>query len=228
MLRKELDYNWPEVDREVGRALQLCPESPLVRLRYAISGLLPHGRIEEGIAEIDGIIRNDPLSIFNRWWMAIFAYLARKPERAVAEGRFMISLDPSYFHGHWSLGIGLGQAGAFREAVPALQKAHELSGGAPFTLGFLAYFSGCAGRREEVRRLLEQAERAAAERYMPPTTLAFCHLGLDQWDETFEWLDRAIEARDPIIMAIRTFPLLDPLREDARFGLLLRKMRLDG
>ena len=41
MLRKELDYNWPEVDRELRRARQLNAESPLVRLRYAISGLLP-------------------------------------------------------------------------------------------------------------------------------------------------------------------------------------------
>ena len=38
MLRKELDYNWSEVDRELRRARELNRESPLVRLRYAISG----------------------------------------------------------------------------------------------------------------------------------------------------------------------------------------------
>ncbi len=57
MLRKELDYNWPEVDRELRRARELNPEFPLVRLRYAISGLLPHGRVEEGLAEIDAMLR---------------------------------------------------------------------------------------------------------------------------------------------------------------------------
>ena len=37
MLRKELDYNWPEVERELRRAFELNPQSPLVRLRHVIS-----------------------------------------------------------------------------------------------------------------------------------------------------------------------------------------------
>ncbi len=35
--RMELDYNWPEVDRECGRALELNPDSPLVRQRTVMS-----------------------------------------------------------------------------------------------------------------------------------------------------------------------------------------------
>ena len=54
MLRKELDYNWPEVDRELQRALDLNRESPLVRLRYAISGLLPHARNDEAMRRARG------------------------------------------------------------------------------------------------------------------------------------------------------------------------------
>ena len=157
MLRKELDYNWPEVDRELQRAFQLNRESPLVRLRYAISGLLPHGRNEEAMRELEAILQADPLSILTRWWMAVLAHLARKPERTVAEGRHMIALDPGHFLGHWALGIGLNDTGAVPDAVEALRQAHELSGGIPFTLGFLAHgvrggpgctktCSGCADR----------------------------------------------------------------------------------
>lgn len=227
MLRKELDYNWPEVDRELRRAFELSRESPLVRLRYAISALLPRARIDEAKAEIEIVLQTDPLSLLVRWWSAVMAYLARHPERTIEEGRHMIALDPTYFLGHWVLGIGLNEAGVRRDAVSALEKAHELSGGIPFTLGFLAYVYGCAGRCDDTRMLLKHAEKCAAAAYVPPSTFALGHIGLGDWDTAFTWLDRAIDTRDPIIMPIKSFPFLDPVRNDARYGALLHKMRLD-
>ena len=227
MLRKELDYNWPEVDRELQRAFQLNRESPLVRLRYAISGLLPHGRSQEAMRELEAILQADPLSILARWWMAVLAHLARKPERTLAEGRHMIALDPGHFLGHWALGIGLNDTGAVPDAVEELRRAHELSGGIPFTLGFLAMVSGGAGLHEDVLRLRAQAEQMAGAGYVPPSTFMFCAIGLGDWDAAFEWMNRAIEGRDPIIMPIKSFPFLDPVRGDARYGALLKKMRLE-
>ena len=227
MLRKELDYNWPEVDRELGRALQLNGASPLVRLRYAISGLLPRARVDEALSELEGILRIDPLSLLVRWWLAVMAYLARRPERVIAEGRHMIALDASHFLGHWALGIGLSETPALEEAVRSMEAAHTLSGGMPFTLGFLAYVYGRAGRRDDAKRLAGEAEARAAAGYLPPTTFALAHIGLDEWDRAFEWLDRAIDGRDPIIMPIKSYPFLDPVRGDARYGALLRKMRLE-
>ena len=226
MLRKELDYNWPEVDRELQRALDLNRESPLVRLRYAISGLLPHARNDEAMRELEIILQTDPLSIPVRWWMAVLAHLARRPERTIAEGRHMIALDPGHFLGHWALGIGLNDTRPGQEAVEALQRAHAMSGGIPFTLSFLALVSGRAGLRNDVLRLREQAERMAAAGYMPPSAFMCCAIGLGDWDAALEWMDRAIEVRDPIIMPIRSFPFLDPVRGDARFQALLRKMHL--
>ncbi|MFO7693201.1 MAG: protein kinase [Vicinamibacterales bacterium] len=227
MLRKELDYNWPEVDRELQRAFQLNRESPLVRLRYAISGLLPHARNEEAMREVEAILQADPLSLLIRWWMAVLAQLARRPDRTIAEGRHMIALDPGHFLGHWALGTGLNDIGAVPDAVEALRRAHELSGGIPFTLGFLAMVSGRAGLHEDVLRLRGQAEQLAGAGYVPPSTFMFCAIGLGDWDAAFEWMDRAVEGRDPIIMPIKSFPFLDSVRGDARYGALLRKMRLD-
>ncbi len=226
MLRKELDYNWPEVDRELHLARQLNPESPLVRLRYAISGLLPHGRVEEGLAEIDAMLRTDPLSIFVRWWAGIMAYLARRPERMIEEGRRMIALDPNHFLGHWTLGIGMSEIGAWDGAVASMERSDELSGGAPFTTGFLAYSYGRAGRRDDTRRLLNRLAQMASAGYVPPSAFAMGHVGLQDWDAALSWLDKAIDARDPIVMPIKAFPFLDPVRSDARFLALLKKMRL--
>jgi len=227
MLLKELDYNWTEVDREVKRALELNPESPLVRLRYAISALLPHGRLDEAVAVVDAVVRTDPLSLFVRWWMGAMAFLARRFDRALDEGRHMVSLDPNHFLGHWLVGVALGETDAIAEGIVALEKAHELSGGIPFTLGFLATAYGRAGRHGDVRTLLRRLEEAATVGYASPMCVAFCHIGLGQWDRAFAAMAEAIEARDPLVMPIKSYPFLDPVRDDPRLHALKRRMNLD-
>ncbi len=226
MLRKELDYNWPEVDRQFRRALDLNRESPVVRLRYAMSGLLPHGRIDEAAAEIEAALQSDPLSLLVRWWVGITAYLGRRPERMVEEGRHMVALDPTHFLGHVIFGLACTESGAADEAVTELEKARELSGGIPITLGFLAYAYGCAGRRGDAYELLDQMETMATKAYVPPSALALGHVGLDDWDTAFHWWDQAVEVRDPIIVPIKTFPFFDPVRDDPRYRALLRRMNL--
>jgi serine/threonine-protein kinase len=227
MLRKELDYNWPEVDRELARALELNRESPLVRLRYAISGLMPHGRVGEAMAEIEETLRADPLNLSVHWWLSVMAYLARRPDRMIEVGRRMLALEPAFFLGHWALGMGLDETGSRSDAVAALEKAHQNSGGSPFPLGFLAFVYGRAGRHDDARRLLDQAKKLATASYVPASTFFLGYIGLNDWDAAFDWIDRAIETRDPIIMPIKTFPFLDPIRGDARYRALLDRMHLD-
>jgi serine/threonine-protein kinase len=227
MLRKELDYNWPEVERELRRARELNRKSPLVRLRYAISGLLPFGRIDEAAAEVEAMLESDPLSVFARWWVASMAYFGRRLERMLDEGRHMIALDPAHFLGYWAVGMACTERDdELDEAVTALEKAHELSGGIPFTLGFLAYAYGRAGRPDDARGLLEQTEAMATESYVPPSTVALGHVGLDDWDSAFDWWNQTIEVRDPFIMPIKTWPFFDPVRDDPRYRELLRRMNL--
>jgi serine/threonine-protein kinase len=226
MLRKELDYNWPEVDRELRRALELNPGSPLVKLRHAISGLLPHGRVVEAMTEIEGIVRIDPLSVHARWWLSVMELLAGRLDRMDEGARHMISLDPGHFLGYWVLGMHRDTLGAGTEAVAALERAHELSRGSPFTLGFLALAYGRAGRADDARGLLERAAEVAKTAYVPPSTFAFGHIGLGDWNAAFERLDEAIDVRDPLVMPIKTYPFLEPARGDSRYQALLRKMNL--
>jgi TolB-like protein len=227
MLRKELDYNWPEVNRELARALELSRESPTVRLRYAIAGLMPHGRLEEALAEVEKVLESDPLSLFVNWTMGYMAYFARMPERVIATGRSMIEMDRSSFLAHWVLSVGLEEDGDLSGAVAAMRRADELSGGIPFTKGFLARVLGEAGADDEVRRMVNEMTQAAASQYYPPSAVALGHVGLGQWDDAFVWLDRAIDLRDPVVMPVLSFPFLDPIRNDGRYHQLLRKMNLD-
>jgi serine/threonine protein kinase/tetratricopeptide (TPR) repeat protein len=226
MLRKELDYNWPEVEREFRRARDLNRESPLVRLRYAISSLVPHGRIDEAAAEVEAMLQSDPLSLLVRWWVGIIAYLGRWPERMIDEGRHMVALDPTHFLGHLIAGLACTESGGPDEAVTAFEKAREMSGGIPLTLGYLTYAYGRAGRRNDARELLDQMETMATTAYVSPSTVAIGYVGLDDWDAAFQWWNQAVDVRDPLIVPIKTFPFFDPVRGDPRYRAILRRMNL--
>ena len=64
--------------------------------------------------------------------------------------------------------------------------------------------------------------------YVPPSAFAWIYLGLGDVDRAFEWLDRAIDARDQLMMPIKSCPIFDPIRADPRFAALLHKMNLDA
>lgn len=138
----------------------------------------------------------------------------------------MVELDPSHFLGHLVIGLGCIESGEPDDAVIALEKARELSGGVPITIGYLALAYGRAGRRDDTRELLEQTGTMAAKGYVPPSTFALGHIGLEDWDAAFQWWEQAVEVRDPLVVPIKTFPFFDPVRGDSRYRALLRRMNL--
>jgi TolB-like protein len=227
MYRKELDYNWPEVRREMKRALELNPSSPTVRLRNALSGLMPLGRLKESVEELKIVIESDPLSLFNRWWLSIMYHLARDNNRAMEQARFMIEIDPAYYIGHWAHGMISLDMGMSGEALTELRKAAELSGNFPLMLGWLGMALARAGQNVEAETLLDRLSEISKAAYAPPSSFAWIHLGLGNVDDAFTWMDRAVDARDPMMMPIKSYPFMDPLRPDPRFHALLRKMNLE-
>ena len=225
--RKELDFNWPEVQREIALALELDPVSPVVRFHYALSGLMPHGLLEEAVAQMERVLESDPLSPFMRAWLCVMLYFARQYERSIEQLRVLIQFDPSYYLGYFVTGQVRSAQGAFGEAIANLRKAAALSGNAPLVLGWLGMTLAKSGDTGGAQEVLAGLHAGATQTYVPPTSFAWIHLGLGEIDQAFSWMERAIEERDPIIVPIKSFPFMDPLRSDPRFEALLRKMNLE-
>ncbi len=224
---KQLDYNWPEVHREMARALALNPNSPLVRVRYAFNALMPHGRLEEAVAELEFALEFDPLSTYFRTALAITLLLWRRYDRAIDEARRLLELDPSAYWGYLVIGSCYREQRMFDDAIAADRRAVELSGDSAAMLGWLGLSLGLGGKKVEARGLLKRLHGMATQAYMPPTSFAWIHFGLGEIDSAFEWLDRAIDGRDQFMMPIKSYAFFDPIRSDPRFLTLLRKMNLE-
>jgi len=227
MFRKELDFNWLEVRREMGLALELNPNSPVVRVRNALATMIPFGHITEAITEIQRALEFDPLAAFTRTWLGLALWVGRQYDRALEQGRILLELNPNYYMGHFVVGAALQGLGEFDEAVAAQRRAAELSGASPAALGWLGLALAQNGDTAEARALLDRFHGIAREAYVPPASFAWIYAGLGEVDSCFEWMDRAIDARDHMIVPIRTYPFLDSIRADARYFALLRRMNLE-
>ncbi len=224
---KTLDYNWREVRREMALALRLDPMSPSVRLHHAISGLMPHGRVEDAIAEIERALEFDPMSIMIQGWLGIMLVLAHRWDRAIDQSRLLLRLFPRAFWGHFVLGVAYREKRMYDEAIAALRAGVEVSGGMPITIAWLGLTLALSGNAAEARSWLRRLHDAAARGYVPPTSFAWIHLGLGELDAAFEWLDRAVDECDQLMMPIKSYAFFDPIRGDPRFEALLRKMNLE-
>jgi TolB-like protein len=224
---KTVEYNWPEVQREMDLALRLDPVSPLVRIHYAVSGLMPHGRIEEAMLEIRQVLESDPRSLLAQGWLGIMLVLAHRWDQALDQGRLLVELSPSEFWGPFVRGVAFRGKRLYEEATAAQRAALVSSGGSSSMMGWLGLDLALGGKTAEARSLLDGLRARAEKGYVPPTSFAWIHLGLGEVDAAFEWLDRAVDACDQIMMPIKTYEFFDPIRSDPRFSALLRKMNLE-
>jgi TolB-like protein/DNA-binding winged helix-turn-helix (wHTH) protein len=226
-LCKIRDYNWDEVQREFALALKLNPTSLLVKFRHAISGLMPMGRLDEAVAELETVLDLDPLNLEARRWLGLMHWWRRDYDRSLEQAQLILAIDPNYPTAHVLIGVTRCAQRKFDEAVPELRKGVELSNRAPVWLGWLGLGIALSGDVAEACTLLAQLRAAAGRTYIPASSFAWIHLGLGELDEDFAWMNRAIDERDPMMTPIRSYPFFDPIRTDPRFVGLLRKMKLD-
>jgi len=233
---KQVNFDWAAAERQMARALELDPSSPIVRWRHAVSILMPRNRIDEAIREIERSLELDPLAGLTRVWFAIMFLFKRDYDRAVSEARHLQELDPASPWPHFVIGIacwkrlvrdshpGNPMRELGDEAIREHRLAVEKSPGLDYQLGWLGLALGVCGREAEAREVLSQLQ--SSDHYNLPTTIGNVHLGLGEFDAAFECFERAIDERDQNMMPILSYAHFDPIRGDPRFGDLVRKMKL--
>jgi len=221
------DFDWLGAEQEFRRALELSPSSPIVHHNYGRHCLRPLGRLEEELEQARWVVELDPLSAR---YIACLGYLydiAGQYDLAIAQQRRAMELDPVVFTPHFVLALAYEHAGRFEEAVAPAERACELSGRNPRMLGTLAWVYGQAGRVAEGRALLNDLITQSHKSWVPPYAMMIAYRGLGELDRALEWMEKAVEQRDlMIVCGIRCEPMI-ALHGNPRHEALLKKMNLD-
>ena len=223
-LKFNYDWDWSGAEDDFQHAIQLNPSYATAYQRYSLF-LIAMGRFQDGFNQINKARELDPLSISINFSLGWRLYLGRQYDRAIAQLRNTLEMDPSYELPHLVLGQAYEEKGAFDLAIPELQKAVELSHGTPLMISALAHAYARGGHKEEAEKLLAQLERDAKTKYVSPYYFAIVYLGLGDNEQAMNWLEKAFADRSNGLVFMRVEPELDHLRPNPRFLALQQRLK---
>jgi eukaryotic-like serine/threonine-protein kinase len=219
------EWDWATAEREYKRALELNPGNAQAHNWYA-GYLIYVGRYEEGITEAERARELDPLSLPINNALAGRLLVVGRVDQAMEQVRKTLEMDPNYAPAHQTLGWAYLNQGKHSEAIREFQQAVQLSGTEDLDLLLdLGYADAIAGNRAEANRILAKLKSSVGSGRVPSGSIAILYGALGERDEAFAWLDKAYEERDPQLTYLKVRGRrFDPLRSDARFDELLRRM----
>ena len=224
-VRKSYDWDWIAAEKEFRRALELNPNYATAHRMYA-AFLSAMGRQEEAIGEIELAQEIDPLSLAISNDLAWNYYMAGECDLALEQCLRTLEMEPGFAAARTTLGLAYEQTGQLKEAIAALEKARDGSGGNPVPLAWLAHALALNDGKREAKAVLSQLKDLAKRCYVAPYTVAVVYAGLGDKGRALEWLEKAVEERDVWLVWIKRDPRLGSLRSSPRFEELLRHLRL--
>jgi len=223
LITENYDWDWQNAEKEYRRAIQLDPNYATAHHWYA-EYLAYQGRFDEAFAESERARQLDPLSLIIATDNGAILYFSRQYDRAIEQFRAVLDMEPNFPRAHL-LVFAYVQKGMFADALADIEKWRRIDN-VPGSWAIEAYVYGRSGQRVEARRALEKWQQLNRRRQMDPAATALAYVGMGNKDEAFAWLQRAYSERSNALTALNVDPIYDPLRSDARFQDLLRRVGL--
>ncbi len=218
----QADYNWSAAEHDFRRAIDLDPNWPNAHELYAFNlGAL--GRFEEAIREVEVAEHLAPEAIGIRAAHGQVLRMARRSDESLAVLEPLTKDPPAraivsdyIAEDYWAKSM---PAEAFKaiEAIPSFFSEERV----PLLVAGYAR----AGQRDRARQLLRSYKVQAG--FSGWYDLALAHLSLHETNEALADLEHAHNQRYEEVIWLGVDPMLDELRSNPRFRVLLRKVRPD-
>jgi tetratricopeptide (TPR) repeat protein len=220
LIATQYENDFTQAEREYRRALELNPNYAQAHQWYG--QLLAYwGRFEEGFAEMRRALETDPLSLAINWNYGQSYFYARRYDESIEQHKKTLELDNSFRAGHISLGQVYQAKGSYAECVEEYAKSEEMLG---------AHQNAKLMRESFARDGWQGFLRAATTDPPPfnlwPECLTTFYLELGEKEKALARIKNSYESRMSSTRLLKVDPLLDPLREDARFKDLVRRAGL--
>jgi TolB-like protein/DNA-binding winged helix-turn-helix (wHTH) protein len=234
-IRFRYHWDYAGAERELRRALAANPSFAPAHHDYAWL-LVALGRMHEGIAEIREAQRLEPLSLRASADLGWVLYRAGRPDEAVAAMRRLLDVEPGFTAARDCLERALARRGSDTESLAVAREGLRRAGAPPAEIAALAAGAAAdpaAARRRvaiwrlaRLARLARPASPASGGAYLSPYAVAALEVDAGDPEAAIAALQRAVAARDPMVVMLATDPELASIRADRRVAALLRQLGL--
>jgi TolB-like protein len=216
------DWDWPEADRRLRRALELSDTDIAANFYYAFY-LAIGGAYKGALATMQVARAVDPLSPWINTDLGWLYLSSRQHDRAMEQLERTRELDPRFAVVHFWLGNAYVRAGSYGGGIQELRRGVSLSRSSPQMNAGLAYAYALAGNEQKARAILRTLHELSTRRYVAPCELASVHLALGEREQALALLEKARAQRDCWLALLTLDPRFDCLWSDGNFINLLGK-----
>ena len=224
-IKVNFEWDFAGAEREHKRAIELNPNSSAAHRMYALLlGFL--GRFDEAIAEIKTAIDLEPASVLNHSIYGEILFFARRYDEAITELERTVEMDPEFYFTYRWLSDSYRLKGDDDKAFESFVQAQIIGGEEPDEINLWKTIYAKSGWRGISERQLEQAkadEKKGKPKYMQ---MAFLSIELEQREQAFAYLEKAIVQRRLLMITLKVNPRFDALRDDPRFDDLVKRVGL--
>jgi tetratricopeptide (TPR) repeat protein len=218
------EWDWPAAEREFRRALALDPSYATGHEWYGLF-LAAMGRFDEAVAEERLAQELDPLSTAVAATSAWVSYYGGHLDAADRELRVVLRQDPTLAIAHLYLGRVREAIGDVDGALGEYDATGALRRWVP-TVAARGWALAMAGRERDALASLAVMDSMSHDRYVTAYAVALVYAKLGRTDSAYAWLDRAVEERTHWLVWLNRDPRWDPIRGDARFASVVKRVGL--
>jgi tetratricopeptide (TPR) repeat protein len=224
------EWDWEAAGRSFDRALSLNPGDAMSHGQRALF-YLNRRRFGEAIREIRKALELDPIMPIYHAWSVCIHWSIGKPDQALEEFAKAMEIDPNNGLAYFHAGVAYAQKGLFDEALETFEKGRKLvifPGWAEINIG-LIYLKKADRERAELI-LEEMIEERKKIKNLSATCIAFLAAELGKVDLALEFLNKAYEERDSVMVFINIYAdIFSPVMSaDPRFRAVLERMNLNS
>ena len=219
------EWDWTGAETEFRRAIELNPKYPDAHMFYS-RFLTSMRRPEEAMAEIRRALELDPFNTLFQYVDGLDLLGMRRYDDAIAQFRKTLRTEPKFPWAHRGLWLAFQKKGMHEEAFVSAKRHFALMGNSEVAEALERGYPQ-AGYPGAMSLAGERLAARSNERYVPATWIAELYTHAGEKEQGLEWLEKAYQEHDPLMVELFVGSSWDPIRDDPRFHDLLRRMNLE-
>jgi len=226
VVKMAYEYDWAGAEEALSQSIELNPGLGMAHFHFSIYHFAM-GESDKAIAALERALELDPLSTFINSHMGMGILWKGEYERAIEYLQRANETTPYYPPTIANLGLAYAKKGDFEEAISTLLEGAKLFPENPFLTSALGCAYGLAGKKDEAQQIVDGFIEISKKGYFSPMFISRVYAGMGDVDKSIDWLEKAYEDRDPLLLNIKVVPSHDYMHANPRFIALLKKMGLE-
>lgn len=220
------DWNWEEAKKIFDELFESGNNYAPAQYWYSYYLSFVERNHEEAVRHaLIGAEKLEPLVPIAHHILSIMYFNAGNFEEGLAASKTAIELDENSYPGHRSLGLNLGGLKRYTEAVEAFRKAIELSENQSLPMAELCWIYYHLGMTEEIEKIFEHLRQRSSTEYISSMLLGCIAWFMEDKSRAIEYLEQAINNRDPSLIVANYYLPTNFLRTDPEMRKLMDQLK---